>query len=101
MPAAHDIPDEATLTVVGEPVFTEIPGETVILDARTGRYFGLDEVGSVVWRQLQSSTTLRQLITVVTDAYDVTPEACERDLRVLLHDLRATGLIAVDERARG
>ncbi len=101
MHASHDIPVDATLSVVGEPSFTDIPGETVILDARTGRYFGLDEVGSVVWRRLQAPTTLRELITLVTDTYDVTSEDCERDLRALLHDLRATGLIAVGERTRG
>jgi hypothetical protein len=100
MPASHDIPADATLAVVGDPVFTDIPGETVILDARSGRYFGLDEVGSFVWRHLQASTTLRDLVTLVTGAYDVADEDCERDLRLLLHDLRAAGLIAVDERAR-
>lgn len=98
----HDlIPLDAELTVVGDPVFTDIPGETVILDERSGRYFGLDDVGTFVWRHLQRATTLRSLVAAVTAEYEVAADACEADLRALIGDLRAADLVAVGGEARG
>lgn len=101
MPHPEPIPLDAELSVVGEPVFTDIPGETVILDERSGRYFGLDEVGSFVWRHLQQGTTLHRLVAAVTAAYDVAADPCEADLRALIADLRAADLVAVGAAARG
>ena len=101
MPQPDAIPLDAALAVVGSPVFTEIPGETVILDERSGRYFGLDDVGSFVWRHLQQTTTLRRLIAAVTNEYDVTDDRSEADLRALLADLRAADLVAVGAETRG
>ena len=101
MPQPDAIPLDAELAVVGSPVFTDIPGETVILDERSGRYFGLDDVGSFVWRHLQRTTTLRSLIAAVTDEYDVAADRSEADLRALLADLRAADLVAVGTEARG
>jgi hypothetical protein len=101
MPNPATIPLDAELHVVGEPVFTDIPGETVILDERSGRYFGLDDVGSFVWRRLQGPTTLRALVAAVTAEYDVAPDVCEADLRALLGDLRAADLVSVGPEANG
>lgn len=97
----NPIPLDAALSVVGDPVFTDIPGETVILDERSGRYFGLDDVGSFVWRHLQRTTTLRELIAAVTDEYDVAADRSEADLRALIADLRAADLVAVGAAAHG
>ena len=101
MPNLDPIPWDATLSIVGDPVFTDIPGETVILDERSGRYFGLDDVGSFVWRHLQRTTTLRRLTEAVTAEYDVAADRSEADLRALIADLRAADLVAVDPEARG
>ncbi len=101
MPQPSPIPLDAELTVIGDPAFTDIPGETVILDERTGRYFGLDDVGSFVWRHLQQTTTLRRLVAAVMAEYEVAAGPCESDLQTLLADLRAADLIAVGAAARG
>lgn len=95
MPDSPHFPLDAELAIVGEPVFTDIPGETVILDTRSGSYFSLDDVGSFVWRHLQTPTTLRALLVQVTQDYDVDAAVCERDLRALLTDLQAAELITI------
>lgn len=101
MPNPDPIPFDAELSIVGDPVFTEIPGETVILDERSGRYFGLDDVGTFVWRLLRQTTTLRSLVAAVTEEYDVAADVCEEDLRALLGDLRSADLVAIGSEARG
>ena len=64
-------------------------------------HFGLDDVGSFVWRRLQRTTTLDALIAAVTDEYDVAADRAETDLRALIADLRAADLVAVGAAARG
>jgi len=95
MPTSHDIGLDTTLHVSNAAVATGIPGETVILDPTSGRYFGLDGVGARVWELLQEPTSLALLIATVTAEYEVDPATCERDLRALVTDLDAKGLVVV------
>jgi hypothetical protein len=99
MPTSPDITLDTTLCVSSNAVSTAIPGETVILDPTSGRYFGLDGVGARVWELLQSPTTLRSMVAAITSEYDVESSTCERDLRELLAELDAKGLVVVGEAA--
>ena len=97
MPTSHDIALDTPLCISSTAVSTAIPGETVILDPTSGRYFGLDGVGARAWEMLQRPTTLRAMIAGVTSEYDVDTETCERDLRSLLGELDAKGLVVVGD----
>jgi len=97
MPTSHDIPLDTPLHVSSAAVSTAIPGETVILDPTSGRYFGLDGVGARVWEMLQSPTTLGSMIATITSEYDVDAVTCERDLRTLLGQLDEKGLVVVGD----
>jgi hypothetical protein len=93
MPTPLDIAGDTALSVSSKAVSTAIPGEAVILDPASGRYFGLDGVGARTWELLHGSTTLAQLVETLAAEYDVDASTCERDVRLLLADLRARGLI--------
>lgn len=92
----------ADTTVVASPhqVSTSVGDEAVILGATAGQYFGLSEVGARVWAMLQTPRSVTELCTQICAEYDVTPEACERDVMELLQDLFAKGLIDVRSAAR-
>ena len=74
---------------------SDLAGEVIILDLGRGMYYGLDEVGALVWRSLQRPRTVAGLRDAVLAEYDVAPERCERDLHDLLADLAQAGLIEV------
>jgi len=76
-------------------VSSEIGGEVVILGARTGRYYGLDGPSAEVWRLLECPTSLDQIKRALLEEYEVEPEQCEQELRVMLAELQAEGLIEV------
>ena len=97
MPTSHDIALDTTLRASDDAVSTAIPGETVILDPISGRYFGLDGVGARVWEMLQQSTTVRSMVAAITSEYDVDAATCEHDLRALLAQLDAKGLVIVGD----
>ena len=73
----------------------ELHAETVILDFNKGAYFGLDEIGTLIWRQLQEPRTVRAVCDAVVEQYEVDPTTCEQDVIRLLETLQAEGLIEV------
>ncbi|MED0904289.1 PqqD family protein [Bacillus cereus] len=52
-------------------VFTEVDGEAVLLDTKAGTYFGLDEMGSFVWRQIENKLNADEIIELVKNNYQI------------------------------
>jgi hypothetical protein len=73
----------------------ELHGETVILDFDKGAYFGLDEIGTLIWQLLQQPRPVRALCDAVVEQYEVEPAVCELDVVRLLERLHAEGLIDI------
>lgn len=74
-------------------VSSKVEGETVILHMPSGTYFGLDRVGTHVWDLLSEPRTLDELRDAVVARFEVEPGRAEEDLRALLSDLEANGLV--------
>ncbi len=72
--------------------------EVVILNHRDGVYYGLEEVGMLVWEQLQTAPqTIEQLTEKVCENYDIEAEICRADIQQLLADLIKEKLVeAID-----
>jgi Coenzyme PQQ synthesis protein D (PqqD) len=86
---------ETRISIAKEQVSTELGGEAVILNLKTGVYYGLDQVGSRIWNLLQEPKTLRQLIAVLLAEYEVEPVQLEADVRALLVKLFESDLIEI------
>lgn len=67
--------------------------ETVILQLDSGEYFGLDEVGALLWDRLQQPTTPADLLRAVCDTYAVDEAQAQTDLFAFLETLREAGLL--------
>ena len=72
----------------------ELGDELVALDSRAGECFGFNSVATSVWRQLEQPRSFEQLREALLDEYEVEPEQCSRELKELLQDLSARGLVA-------
>lgn len=73
----------------------EIDGEVVLLDMASENYFGMDAVGSDIWRLLQEGKTLQETYDVLRKDYDVTSEQLKHDLEAFVGRLLGSGLVAV------
>ncbi len=89
------IPHACHVTVSSDAVFQEIKGEAVLLDLAKETYFGLDEVGTFVWRQLQHNPNLRAAYDAVFAAYNVEPRQLEADVVSFIRRLVDEGLVQV------
>jgi Coenzyme PQQ synthesis protein D (PqqD) len=80
-------------------ITSEIDNEIVALSIEHGTCYGLNRVGSRIWRLLASPVRIVDVCTTLLAEYKVEVEACEREVLDLLAELRAEGLIAtVEER---
>ena len=86
MSDAFRIPD----TVLSQ----ELAGDTVLLHLDTGTYFGLDPLGTRVWRLLQSGRRLPDIRETLLKDYDVAPARLDADLRALMTQLRKNRLVS-------
>lgn len=86
-----------TYKVSSNHLYSEVADEAVILDVESGVYYGLDSVGVDIWRWLQKPQTEDQLLDLVLEEYEVTPEQAEQDLQSILKEMLNAGLLDATE----
>lgn len=89
----------STVAAAKDQVSAELADEIVILSLRSGRYYGLGEVGGRIWDLLREPRSVAQICDVLVEEYDVPREPCERDVVALLEQLASNGLIEVRDAA--
>jgi len=61
--------------------------ELVILDVNSGRYFGLNDVGALIWDLLEHDTTRDDLVDAVLASFDVDRDQAAGDIDDLVTEL--------------
>lgn len=69
-----------------------LDNETVLMDMASGSYFGLDEVGTVIWQALDEGETLASACDRVSESYDIDRARVEADVAALADAIVAKGL---------
>lgn len=73
----------------------EVDGEMVLLDMESENYFGLDEVGTSIWKAMQEYGSLQEVFNALLEQYDVEAEVLEKDLSDFVGKLLESGLVEV------
>ncbi len=93
---------ESVLTLDTRPVpvasalLAAVGDEACILDTKSGAYFMLNRVGSVIWSRLQSGESLGEIHRVLLEEFSVASEMLWNDLQRFVEALRAQGLVSVE-----
>ena len=74
------------VTLRAEVLVRELRGESVLLDLASERYFGLDEVGTGMWRALTGSASVEEALSVLLEEYDVRPGQLREDCLLYTSD---------------
>lgn len=85
------------VTTADHVIFQELENEMVLLDLQTGGYYGLNEVGTRIWRELQEGRSPEDIVAALVRDYEIADEQVEQDMRSFLASLEGQGLISVDE----
>ena len=84
---------EPKLHVSADVVYREIDGEAVLLDLGSGRYFGLNAVGTRAWAVLAGGGSVDDAIAAIAAEFDAPDAEIAGDVRALVSDLVARGLL--------
>jgi len=76
-------------------VFQELDGEMVILDMKSGQYFGIDAIGSIIWHMLEQKIEPARIIEKLQEEYDVEAEVCSQQVLAFLDDLMKNNIISI------
>ena len=83
-----------SIQIPGDILFQELSnGEIVFLNLDNESYYGLDNVGSIIWNELTSSKNIRTAYDNLLEQFDVTPNKLKKDLEFLLEELQKNGII--------
>ena len=82
-----------------DQVSCDLSGEAVILNLNSGMYYGIDEIGALIWAALEEPRTLEYLRETILRDYQIDKETCDRDVMAFLADMHAAGLIEIHDEA--
>jgi hypothetical protein len=88
---------DSLIKVAKEQVACDLAGEAVILNLKSGQYFGLNEVGARIWNLIQQPKKVGAVLDALLKEYDVALDHLERDLFALLEQMVINGLIEVEQ----
>jgi Coenzyme PQQ synthesis protein D (PqqD) len=90
------LPSADSCVQINEQVlFQELEGEAVLLNLKTGIYYGLDVVGTRIWELLKQQRQIPSVIESVVDEFEVIEKRCAEDLFRFLAELEKNGLITI------
>jgi hypothetical protein len=89
------VSESATLQADPEVLATQFGDEVVLLNLRDGVYYGLEDVGAHIWTMLRQPVTIQNLCESIVSEFDVAADRCERDVRAIVSELAANGLIQI------
>lgn len=86
---------DSLVVLNGGLVDAEVDGEVVALSIEHGTCYGLNQVGSRIWKLIEKPIRVSELCAALLAEYKVEPDVCEREVLDLLEQLRAEGMISL------
>ena len=71
----------------------EVDGEIVMMSIEQGRYFGLDDIGSDIWKRIEQPCSFASLIDRLAADYDADRATIAADIHALLGRMAAQDVV--------
>lgn len=79
-----EIADTTVVTRNADLMTAPVHDETMIMDIKSGTYYGLDDIGTAIWLRLETPKTFGALIDSLVAEYDAERSAIVSDVAKLL-----------------
>jgi hypothetical protein len=77
-------------------VFQKLGDESVLLNLRTGVYWGLNPTGAVVWDEIVRHGDVTRAVTTLQEKFAGNPAEMRSTVQDLIRDLSREGLVVED-----
>jgi len=78
-----------------EFITSTVDDEVMMMSVEKGHYYGLDEIGSHIWQQLQKPVRVADLCTQLSTEFNVDQIQCETDVLAFLNELAEEGMVNI------
>lgn len=85
--------DATPIRLLPDVVSRVVSGEVLIVDLKSGHYFGLDPVGTRIWELIPERGTFGGILESMLAEFDVEPGRLREDLERILGELVEKGLV--------
>jgi len=76
-------------------IASKIDNETVMMDIDSGKYFGVDTVGTDIWDKIETPTTLTKVCDLLQKEYNVENDKCRESVLKLMNKMYSQGLVTI------
>jgi hypothetical protein len=73
-----------------------VSGETVMMSVKSGRYYGLDDIGSAIWQHLEAPRRFGDLVDTLVADFDADRAVIADDVRKLLAEMASHDLVKLE-----
>jgi hypothetical protein len=78
-----------------EFLISQLGDEMVLMDIQKGHYININPVGSFIWNQLVSPVTVKDLISSLTEKYDIPLQRCEEETLMFLQKMQEHNMLNI------
>lgn len=83
-----------------DQVAAEADGEVLMMHIESGTYYGLNDVGSFIWKQLTKPRTIQDVCEAIQSEFEVDANRCAEDAMTFLQSMVEDGLVDVIDASR-
>jgi len=88
--------DLNSVVVQGEGLVScDLEGDTALMSVESGKYYGLDPIGSRIWGLIEKPRAVADMCEILQEEFEVERERCEHDVLALLNELAEENLVKV------
>jgi hypothetical protein len=74
---------------------SKIGEELMLMDLNTGNYININQIGTIIWEQIQEPKKVEDICKVLQKDFDVTEEQCQKDTLDYLQRMGEQDLINI------
>jgi hypothetical protein len=86
---------DSIVKVSDDVIYQELDGEAILLDMQSEVFFGLDAVGTDIWKLLKTHAHVKTVARILTDHYQAGEDDLEEALLDFIEKLQAKGLVEI------
>jgi hypothetical protein len=92
-PLPKPIDDQTLISRSESLLVAGVHDETVMMDIHSGHYYGLDDIGTDIWKRLESPCRFGHLVDSLAADYDADREAIARDVTNLVAQMASNNVV--------
>ena len=90
----HELNQESAYRLASDILHVDTPGEVVLMDYASGKYFGLKGAVRRIFDRLRDGASLTEMTAEIASHYQVSEEMVRNDLLKVLDALEKAGLVS-------